>query len=89
LQGAEVTFVMNITDIDPKISARARRYGCATEKISTRFTHELYSDLSQLGITGISFARVSDYVLVARHLALKLLEKDMAYSLNGNVSRYI
>jgi cysteinyl-tRNA synthetase len=85
LQGNEVTFVMNITDIDPKISARARLYGCATEKISTRFTHELYLDLSQLGITGISFARVSDYVVVARHLVLKLLEKDMAYSLNGNV----
>jgi cysteinyl-tRNA synthetase len=76
---------MNITDIDPKISARARRYGCTTEKISTRFTHELYFDLSQLGITRVSFARVSDYVLVARHLALKLLEKDIAYSLNGNV----
>ena len=85
LQGTEVTFVMNITDIDPKISARARRYGYATEKISTRFIHELYLDLSQLGVTGISFARVSDYVLMARHLALKLLEKDMAYSLNGNV----
>jgi cysteinyl-tRNA synthetase len=76
---------MNITDIDPKISARARRYGCTTEKISSRFIHELYSDLSQLGITGISFARVSDYVDVARHLALKLLEKDMAYFLSGNV----
>jgi cysteinyl-tRNA synthetase len=85
LQGTEVTFVMNITDIDPKISARARLYGCATEKISTRFTHELYLDLSQLGITGISFAQVSDYVVVARHLVLKLLEKNMAYSLNGNV----
>lgn len=85
LQGTEVTFVMNITDIDPKISARARRYGCTTKKISTRFTHELYSDLSQLGITGISFARVSDYVFVARHLALKLLERDIAYSLSGNV----
>jgi cysteinyl-tRNA synthetase len=84
-QGTEVTFVMNITDIDPKISDRARLYGCATEKISTRFTDELYLDLSQLGITGISFARVSDYVVVARHLVLKLLEKDMAYSLNGNV----
>ena len=85
LQGAKITFVMNITDIDPKISARARRYGCTTEKISSRFIHELYSDLSQLGITGISFARVSDYVDVARHLALKLLEKDMAYFLSGNV----
>jgi cysteinyl-tRNA synthetase len=85
LQGLEVIFVLNITDIDPKISARAKRVGYAPEKISTKFTHELYLDLSQLGITEISFARVSDYVVMARHLALKLLDKEMAYSLNGSV----
>jgi cysteinyl-tRNA synthetase len=85
LQGLEVTFVMNITDIDPKIPARAKRLGYASEKISTKFTHELYVDLSQLGIAEISFARVSDYVVMARHLALKLLDNEMAYSLNGSV----
>jgi cysteinyl-tRNA synthetase len=76
---------MNVTDIDPKISARARRFGYTPEKISNKYTLELYSDLSQLRITRINFARVSDYIVMASHLVTRLLEKEMAYTLDGNV----
>jgi cysteinyl-tRNA synthetase len=38
-----------------------------------------------LGVTGIIFARVSDYVPMARQIALKLLKKGFAYALNGNI----
>lgn len=85
LSGEKATLVMNITDIDPKISTRAKRNGEMPEKISNRFTLELYSDLSKLGIDGISFARVSDYVETARQIVLKLLGKNVAYPLNGNI----
>ena len=84
-QGINVKFVMNITDIDPKISVQAKRYGQTPEKISERFSLELYSDLTQLGVTGISFAKVSDYVPMASRIGSKLLEKGFAYALNGNI----
>ena len=85
LRGQKATLVMNITDIDPKISTRAKRNGEMPEKTSNRFTRELFSDLSNLGINGISFARVSDYVPTARQIVLKLLGKKVAYPLNGNI----
>lgn len=83
--GASVVFVMNITDIDPKIFVRAKQYGDTPEKVSDKFSLQLYTDLSLLGVTGISFARVSDYIPMAKKLALKLVKKGAAYSLNGNV----
>jgi cysteinyl-tRNA synthetase len=83
--GASVVFVMNITDIDPKISVRAKQYGDTPEKVSEKFSLQLYTDLSLLGVTGISFARVSDYIPMAKKLALELVKKGAAYSLNGNV----
>ena len=85
LRGKKATLVMNITDIDPKISTRAKRNGEMPEKTSNKFTRELFSDLSNLGINGISFARVSDYVPTARQIVLKLLGKKVAYPLNGNI----
>lgn len=83
--GVNVVFVMNITDIDPKISIRAKQYGDTPEKFSDKFSLQLYTDLSLLGVTGISFARVSDYIPMAKKLALELLKKGAAYSLNGDV----
>ena len=85
LRGEKATLVMNITDIDPKISTKAKRNGEMPEKTSNRFTRELFADLSNLGINGISFARVSDYVETARQIVLKLIGKKVAYPLNGNI----
>jgi cysteinyl-tRNA synthetase len=85
LRGEKATLVMNLTDIDPKISTRAKQNREMPEKTSNRFTRELFSDLSNLGINEISFARVSDYVQTARQIVMKLLGKKVAYHLNGNV----
>jgi cysteinyl-tRNA synthetase len=40
--GASVVFVMNITDIDPKIFVRAKQYGDTPEKVSDNFSLQLY-----------------------------------------------
>jgi cysteinyl-tRNA synthetase len=78
--------LVNITDIDPKISFRAKNEGVSEYDISNKFTNELFIDLLSLGIdTTLSFAKVSDYVNIAKHLVIKLLENKLAYSANGNV----
>jgi cysteinyl-tRNA synthetase len=76
---------MNVTDVDPKVSARAKRYGVSPEKVSDKFFHQLFTDLSLLDVTGLSLARVSDYVAEARQLASDLLKKGAAYSLSANI----
>ncbi|MDQ3838571.1 MAG: class I tRNA ligase family protein, partial [Thermoproteota archaeon] len=83
--GSNVVFVMNVTDVDPKVSARAKRYGVSPEKVSDKFFHQLFTDLSLLDVTGLSLARVSDYVAEARQLASDLLKKGAAYSLSANI----
>jgi cysteinyl-tRNA synthetase len=83
--GTNVVLLMNITDIDPKISIRAKQYGLTPDKVSNKFFNQLLTDLSLLDVTGVSFARVSDYIPTARQLVSNLLKKGVSYSLNGNI----
>lgn len=84
-KGFQVNVVVNITDIDPKIFARAKKEGVAPMALADRFIGELLRDVSMLGIDGFSFARVSDHIQVARNQTRKLLDSGIAYSAGGNV----
>jgi cysteinyl-tRNA synthetase len=78
--------IVNITDIDPKISSKAKMEGVSEHDLSSRFIGELFIDLSLLGVdNSLNFARVSDYIETARQLVSKLLERKLAYSKNGNI----
>jgi cysteinyl-tRNA synthetase len=78
--------IVNITDIDPKISSKAKMEGVSEHDLSSRFIGELFIDLSLLGVdNSLNFARVSDYIETARHLVSKLLARKLAYSKNGNI----
>jgi cysteinyl-tRNA synthetase len=82
---APIVFI-NITDIDPKIPARANIEGLSTEALTNKYIDELYSDLMSCGITtSFNFVRVSDYVNAAAKLVTNLLELKLAYSCNGNI----
>ncbi|AIC14519.1 cysteine--tRNA ligase [Nitrososphaera viennensis EN76] len=83
--GTEVKVIVNITDIDPKIFARAKAEGTAPEELATSYIGELLHDTAVLGIDGFAFARVSDHVQTARVLARRLLDEGKAYSASGNV----
>jgi cysteinyl-tRNA synthetase len=86
-RGFAVNAVVNITDIDPKVFARARdeEEGVAPPALADRFVAELLRDTSALGIDGFSFARVSDYVEVAKNAIRDLLHAGIAYCAGGNV----
>lgn len=85
LSGIRTIAVLNITDIDPKISFRAKEEGSYATDISNRFINELLIDMQSLGINTFSIARTSDYVESARKLILGLLSNKRAYFANGNV----
>jgi cysteinyl-tRNA synthetase len=84
-KGIGVTTIVNITDIDPKIFAKARLVGSSPQKVATRFVSDLFCDLSSLGMENFLFARVSDYVHVAQNLIIYLIELGKAYSAGGNI----
>jgi cysteinyl-tRNA synthetase len=83
--GMRIIAILNITDIDPKISSRANEERSSTADISNRFINELLIDIRSLGINTLSIARTSDYVEISRKLILGLLSEKRAYFANGNI----
>lgn len=83
--GMPTTAILNITDIDPKISLRAKEEKSSAADISNRFIKELMIDIRSLGINTLSISRTSDYVETAKKLILELLDKKRAYFSNGNI----
>jgi cysteinyl-tRNA synthetase len=78
--------IVNITDIDPKISLKAKMEGISPRKLATKFIEELLIDISLLGINiSLNFARASDYVDFSKKIIKKLLRNKMAYSTSGNI----
>jgi cysteinyl-tRNA synthetase len=85
LSGMRTTAILNITDIDPKISFRAKEERSSAADISNKFINELLIDIQSLGINTLIIAKTSDYVETARKLILELLGEKRAYFANGNV----
>ncbi len=87
LNGFDVNWVMNITDVDDKtIHNTIKEFGPnATvedlKKFTDRFTQIFFEDLKKLNIdpTNISFVKVSDKIADIQEYIVKLIEKGFAY----------
>jgi cysteinyl-tRNA synthetase len=85
LSGVRTTAILNITDIDPKISFRAKEEMSSAAEISNRFINELLIDIHSLEINTLEIAKTSDHIETATKLIRGLLSKKRAYFANGNV----
>jgi cysteinyl-tRNA synthetase len=84
--GCEPKVILNITDIDPKIFARARSEKRSPQRVATFYIDELLHDMKSLGVDNFFvLARVSDHVELARQLVKRLLDDKRAYSAGGKV----
>jgi cysteinyl-tRNA synthetase len=69
--------IVNITDIDPKI---------CENNINTNFIFKnLIDDLNTLDIGDLNYARATDYIHESKYLIGKLINEELAYTVNGNV----
>ena len=69
--------IVNITDIDPKLNKN---------KINPdHLFNDFINDLNKLEINDLIYAKTSDYVKQAKDLIGKLIKRNLAYSVNGNV----
>jgi cysteinyl-tRNA synthetase len=69
--------IVNITDIDPKLNKNK----IAPDLLFNNFIN----DLNKLEINDLIYAKTSDYVKQAKDLIGKLIKRNLAYSVNGNV----
>ena len=84
--GYEVTYIQNITDVDDKIINAALVNTEHELQLSNRFAAIYMEDLAALNVLpSHAHPRVSEHILDIIHFIDVLIQKGMAYEVNGNV----
>jgi len=85
-RGLTVTQVMNITDVDDKIIAKARASGAGLRAFTEPYVAIFFSDLAKLGIEPASaYPRATEYIPQMIALVQRLLDTGHAYRSEGSV----
>ena len=83
--GYEVTFVVNVTDIDDKIINEAKKTGEPIAAIVKRVTDDYYRSLKQLGVSVDQFPHATEFVPRILEVIKGLVDKGYAYAAGGDV----
>lgn len=85
-QGYEVKYVRNVTDIDDKIINRSAGKGEDAQAMADRFTEEYHVDMAALNVVDPDVEpRVSGTIPEIIDLVQKLVDKGLAYDIDGDV----
>ena len=85
-RGYKVTFVQNFTDIDDKMIRRANKEGITVKELGDRFIKEYYQDAQALGVRPATVhPRATEHIPQIIVLVQKLIDKGLAYEVNGDV----
>ena len=85
-RGYKVTFVQNFTDIDDKMIRRANAEGITVKELGDRFIKEYYQDAQALGVRPATVhPRATEHIPQIIELVQKLIDKGLAYEVNGDV----
>ncbi len=85
-KGFSLFYLMNITDVDDKIINRAREQGMDPLSLARRYESEFYDDMKALHITSVNlYARASEYVEEIIAQIQQLIDKGVAYVVDGDV----
>jgi cysteinyl-tRNA synthetase len=84
--GFRVNFLVNITDVDDRITEAARRGGVKPGDVVQKYTQAFMEDLRGLKVGSVtSFERVSNYIKVMIDQVAVLVENGFAYLADGVV----
>ena len=84
--GVRVNFLMNITDVDDRITEAAKSEGVKPGEIADKYTESFLEDMRALKVQSITrFERVSNYVQVMLDQISILVENGYAYFADGVV----
>ena len=85
-KGFDVTWVVNITDVDDKLIEAARDRNSTVEALAEKHTKEYFGVLAQLGVDGIDqFPKATDHIAEIVAICQDLIGKGHAYATGGNV----
>jgi cysteinyl-tRNA synthetase len=85
-KGYQVTWVVNITDVEDKLIAAAIEEKTTVAELAGRYTKDYFDALAGLGIDTIDhFPKASDHIPEIIAMCQALIAKGFAYSSDGNV----
>ncbi len=85
-QGYDVVYVRNFTDVDDKIIRRAAELGMEPKALADKYIDEFYRDMDALHVERATYEpRVTEHIDDVILLVNKLLEKNVAYAVDGDV----
>ncbi|MBX3236968.1 MAG: cysteine--tRNA ligase [Nitrospiraceae bacterium] len=84
--GLTVEFAKNFTDVDDKIIRRANEQGVSCEAVTTKYIDAYYEDMGRLGVRRATLEpRATEHIEDIVRLVERLIEKQMAYRVDGDV----
>jgi len=85
-QGYEVTFVVNITDIDDKLIIEAAKRKITVKELAEEVTEDYFHCLKALGIQSIDrFPKATEHIPEIQAMISKLIADGHAYASSGDV----
>jgi cysteinyl-tRNA synthetase len=85
-KGFEVTWIVNITDVDDKLIDAAAKQNSTVRELATRYTREYMECLAALGVDIIDrFPKASEHMPEIIEMCQKLVDTGYAYAAEGNV----
>ncbi len=85
-KGYDVQYVMNFTDVDDKIIDRAQRLGVEPIELAEKYIEEFKKNLRDLNILpATEHPRATDEIDAIIEMVEKLIDKDAAYEVDGDV----
>ncbi|MEM1249123.1 MAG: cysteine--tRNA ligase [Acidobacteriota bacterium] len=84
--GHEVTQVMNLTDVEDKIIARAIERGVSIDEVTAEPIQAFFRDLDLLGVERVEeYPRATDHIPEMIEMIETLIDKGFAYESDGSV----
>jgi cysteinyl-tRNA synthetase len=85
-KGYDVTWIVNITDVDDKLIDAAARQNTTMQALAEKHTADYFECLDLLGITSIDrFPKASEHIPEIVSICEKLISDGYAYASDGNV----
>src|SRR6516162_1503522 len=82
--GYEVTWVVNITDVDDKLIVRARELNTTVKELAERMTTDYLACLAKLNVTGIDrMPKATEHIAEMIAIMQGLIDRGYAYAAGG------
>ena len=85
-KGYDVTFVINITDVDDKIIIESKERNMSVEDLAKEVSASYFEAMNRLGVDSVDqYPRATDHIENMFEVIQKLMDKDAAYAVDGDV----